>query len=223
MSKQSNGIRATFSRKEKSILWGALESHPLSTLLTDSEFDYVLDQIERSCNNAATEEANTQYIPAFWDYDSFCRIYMSICYRINTNLDTTTTVNNNYLGSSIINFMFKRRFESISPKKFMTMTGVRPEVYKNISAKISDMNTVDPLNVGYMSSEELYPGKNDSIHEEIELRRNQKIEHKTSSRYQCGKCKARKTRIEERQTRSLDEAATTFITCINCGNQWTKG
>ena len=74
-----------------------------------------------------------------------------------------------------------------------------------------------------MSSEELCPGLNSEIEAEIELRRNQKIKRKTSSRYECHNCHKRKTHIEERQTRSFDEAATTFITCVNCGHQWTKG
>ncbi|KAF9563525.1 RNA polymerase II elongation factor [Mortierella alpina] len=38
--------------------------------------------------------------------------------------------------------------------------------------------------------------------------------------FRCGKCKGRKTRYYQMQTRSADEPMTTFVTCINCGNRW---
>ncbi|KIJ31467.1 hypothetical protein M422DRAFT_36222 [Sphaerobolus stellatus SS14] len=38
--------------------------------------------------------------------------------------------------------------------------------------------------------------------------------------FQCGRCKQRKTRYRQQQTRSADEPMTTFVTCVNCGNRW---
>ncbi|KAF9306098.1 hypothetical protein BGZ74_007566, partial [Mortierella antarctica] len=38
--------------------------------------------------------------------------------------------------------------------------------------------------------------------------------------FKCGKCKGRKTRYYQMQTRSADEPMTTFVTCINCGNSY---
>ena len=38
--------------------------------------------------------------------------------------------------------------------------------------------------------------------------------------FQCGKCKAKKTRYYQMQTRSADEPMTTFVTCVNCNNKW---
>ncbi|KAI1317527.1 RNA polymerase II elongation factor [Mortierella claussenii] len=38
--------------------------------------------------------------------------------------------------------------------------------------------------------------------------------------FKCGKCKGRKTRYYQMQTRSADEPMTTFVTCINCNNRW---
>jgi DNA-directed RNA polymerase subunit M/transcription elongation factor TFIIS len=37
---------------------------------------------------------------------------------------------------------------------------------------------------------------------------------------QCFKCKSFKTLSYQRQTRSADEGATTFIQCVECGNKW---
>ena len=38
--------------------------------------------------------------------------------------------------------------------------------------------------------------------------------------FRCGKCKQRKTKYYQMQTRSADEPMTTFVTCINCDNRW---
>lgn len=38
--------------------------------------------------------------------------------------------------------------------------------------------------------------------------------------FQCGKCKQRKTRYYQMQTRSADEPMTTFVTCVNCAHKW---
>lgn len=38
--------------------------------------------------------------------------------------------------------------------------------------------------------------------------------------FQCGKCKQRKCRYRQAQTRSADEPMTTFVTCVACGNRW---
>ncbi|CAD6888166.1 unnamed protein product [Tilletia controversa] len=38
--------------------------------------------------------------------------------------------------------------------------------------------------------------------------------------FECGRCKKRKTRYYQQQTRSADEPMTTFVTCTNCGNKW---
>jgi len=38
--------------------------------------------------------------------------------------------------------------------------------------------------------------------------------------FQCGRCKMRKCRYRQAQTRSADEPMTTFVTCTNCNNRW---
>ena len=41
--------------------------------------------------------------------------------------------------------------------------------------------------------------------------------------YQCYKCKGRRCRMMELQTRSSDEPATKFITCLDCYTVMKKG
>jgi len=38
--------------------------------------------------------------------------------------------------------------------------------------------------------------------------------------FKCYKCKTRKCTYYQLQTRSADEAMTTFVTCLKCGNHW---
>ncbi|KAF9788393.1 transcription elongation factor [Thelephora terrestris] len=38
--------------------------------------------------------------------------------------------------------------------------------------------------------------------------------------FQCGRCKQRKCRYRQAQTRSADEPMTTFVTCTICNNRW---
>jgi transcription elongation factor S-II len=38
--------------------------------------------------------------------------------------------------------------------------------------------------------------------------------------FQCGKCKQRKCKYFQMQTRSADEPMTTYVTCMNCNNRW---
>lgn len=223
LNSMKDNIRDKYCIAQKNRLFEALENYPISSFLTDEEFNYLINTIEISCNNSATREAEFNFIPAYWNYEKFRRVYTSICYRVNTNLDPESPVNNKYLGKALINFMFKKRFESYSADNLMKITGISNYIYTELANEFKKLDVVDPANVGFMSSEEMFPGKTKQIREEIELRRNQKIKRKTSSRYQCGNCKQRKTIIEERQTRSFDEAGTTFITCVNCDHRWTKG
>lgn len=41
-----------------------------------------------------------------------------------------------------------------------------------------------------------------------------------SGQYKCGKCKSNKTTYTQIQIRRADEPMTTFVTCLNCGNNW---
>ena len=44
----------------------------------------------------------------------------------------------------------------------------------------------------------------------------------TTTLFKCHKCKGTICRYHEQQTRSCDEAMTTFVTCMNCGNRWKE-
>ena len=41
-----------------------------------------------------------------------------------------------------------------------------------------------------------------------------------TDQFKCGRCKQRKCTYYELQTRSADEPATIFVTCLDCGKNW---
>ena len=38
--------------------------------------------------------------------------------------------------------------------------------------------------------------------------------------FTCAKCKSKRTKYYQMQTRSADEPMTTFVNCLNCGKRW---
>jgi len=46
------------------------------------------------------------------------------------------------------------------------------------------------------------------------------VNQSMTDEYKCGKCKKRKCKYSQAQTRAADEPMTTFVTCLNCGNRW---
>lgn len=57
---------------------------------------------------------------------------------------------------------------------------------------------------------------------ELNRQRNNTKEQETTDQFKCAKCNQNKTTYFLRQTRSIDEPETVFITCINCGNKWRQ-
>lgn len=86
-------------------------------------------------------------------------------------------------------------------------------------------NKIDLYNIAFMKPYEMFPERWNKIRED-EYRRNKLLyqtkEVAMTDQYMCRRCKKRETTYFELQIRSADEPATLFITCINCGNRWSK-
>jgi transcription elongation factor S-II len=77
--------------------------------------------------------------------------------------------------------------------------------------------------IGKITHQEMDPDKWKNIIQQKIERDNQKYNSNTeglSKEFKCGRCKKRETQYTQVQTRSADEPMTTFVTCINCGNNW---
>jgi DNA-directed RNA polymerase subunit M/transcription elongation factor TFIIS len=81
-------------------------------------------------------------------------------------------------------------------------------------------NNLDPYKLAFMKPEELNPNNFEKIIKKKELEQYKKKNRATTNAFKCSKCKQRKCTVEEKQTRSGDEPATTFVTCMECGHQF---
>lgn len=83
---------------------------------------------------------------------------------------------------------------------------------------------IQARDVGRMGPAELFPGGPwDATQQQIrigeEIRR-AAAEKVPEGLFQCRKCKSKKTRYYQMQTRSADEPMTTFVTCLQCSTRW---
>ena len=77
--------------------------------------------------------------------------------------------------------------------------------------------------LAFMSPEELFPERWEVVMNEKTEQNKYKFENRAeiaTDIYRCGKCGARKCTFYQLQTRSADEAMTTFVTCMMCKNRW---
>lgn len=86
---------------------------------------------------------------------------------------------------------------------------------KDISAKeLASMSASD------MASEQLRQLTQQTLKDNINAARVANDTSAETDQFKCGKCKQRKTKYFQMQTRSADEPMTTFVTCLVCNNRW---
>jgi transcription elongation factor S-II len=77
--------------------------------------------------------------------------------------------------------------------------------------------------VAFMTHQEMRPDKWKELIEEKAKKDKNKFEtnvEASTDTFTCRKCKSNKCTYYQMQTRSADEAMTTFVTCIECGQRW---
>lgn len=77
--------------------------------------------------------------------------------------------------------------------------------------------------LAFMSPDQLFPDRWESVVNEKTEQNKYKFEERAeiaTDIYRCSKCGQRKCTFYQLQTRSADEAMTTFVTCLNCKNRW---
>ena len=89
---------------------------------------------------------------------------------------------------------------------------------KNTFIKDSIINkSIDPSKICYMNREDIEPTKYKHILEKKELEEYRKNNKATSDAFKCKKCGERRCQVTQKQTRSGDEPATTYVECMECG------
>lgn len=80
---------------------------------------------------------------------------------------------------------------------------------------------IDPYILAFLSPEQLHPEKWVTIIKKQIAREKADNEIETTDIYKCFKCQEKKCCITQMQTRSADEAVTTFVTCLVCKHTFT--
>lgn len=106
------------------------------------------------------------------------------------------------------------------------------EIYMNLNPSYSldnkiliegiESGKINPQMVAFMKPQDLHPErwKNNVLRHE--LREEKKKNIATTDLYECPRCKKRRCQMIQLQTRSADEPATTFVTCLNCYHRFRK-
>jgi transcription elongation factor S-II len=80
-----------------------------------------------------------------------------------------------------------------------------------------------PQNVAFMTHQEMNPAHWKKLIDQKIKRDANKFSNKiraSTDMFTCRKCKGSKCTYYELQTRSADEPATIFVTCLDCGKNW---
>lgn len=86
-----------------------------------------------------------------------------------------------------------------------------------------DENEFTPHEIPFMKPENMFPERWKKTVDAYLKKYENAYERKdvvVSSLFRCGKCKKKQCTYFEAQTRSADEGATVFVSCLNCGNKW---
>ena len=122
------------------------------------------------------------------------------------------------------NILFKKIYSNKSRSIYSNIDSF--SYIKNESLIVKILNEeIDIDNIAFLNYQELFPE-----HWKEMLDRKYKKEKymyedqavANTDMFKCGRCKSRKCSYYEMQTRGADEAMTTFITCLNCGNRWKQ-
>lgn len=84
-------------------------------------------------------------------------------------------------------------------------------------------NEILPQTLAFMTHQEMNPQQWKTIIEKKIIRDANKYTNNvqaSTDMFICRKCKSKKCTYYELQTRSADEPATIFVTCLDCGKNW---
>ena len=120
----------------------------------------------------------------------------------------------------IINKWDNKQFVTLYISKLWTIFNnlKNPTILKQIND-----GEILPQTLPFMSHQEMNSDRwKDLIERKIkrdESKYSNRLEASTDM-FTCSKCKSKKCTYYELQTRSADEPATIFVTCLNCGKNW---
>lgn len=110
--------------------------------------------------------------------------------------------------------IYRNLFANLDPKSHVNNASLRDKL---------DTDEISAYHLVFMNEREMFPEKWKILVEKKIKRDNNMYEENLASatdEFKCYKCSKRQCTYYQLQTRSADEPMTTFITCLNCGNNW---
>jgi DNA-directed RNA polymerase subunit M/transcription elongation factor TFIIS len=124
---------------------------------------------------------------------------------------------------SILNF--SNEYAAINDTPFLadSIYDTKLEEIINALCKLPELiKTIeDAEKIAFLRPDELNPDNYEKLLKKKEIEEYKKNDVKSSSAFKCSKCKKSKCSVTQKQTRAGDEPATTFVTCLECGYQFS--
>lgn len=158
-------------------------------------------------------------------------------FRENVRAKFTAMVENTALAINLEKGVFNYAIRESTFRKIVKKweNGAFVQIYLDrlrtlfVNLKNSEFKThlqsgeIEVAAVAYMTHQEFNPG-----HWEESIQRKMKRDaskyttntEASTDMFTCRKCKSKKCTYYELQTRSADEPATVFVTCLDCGKRW---
>ena len=143
----------------------------------------------------------------------------------NTFTFVTEYCKNNNIPQTIKNGIFRNLYVSKSRQLYHNL---KEDSYVNNTqiAKLISKKRIKYEQIAFYSYKQLFPSKWKKFNKDLEIL-NKDIadfdkEVTATDIFTCGKCKKNRCVYAEFQTRSCDESATLFITCLSCGHAFRQ-
>lgn len=143
------------------------------------------------------------------------------------------TVDNSLLSENIEIGIFNRSVQIAKEKQVIRKWTNKffVEIYlsklKSVLANLSkELISIlpEPDKIAFLEHHQMNPSRWEELIQKKAKREEYMCEQKiaaNSTDMKCYKCKSDKCSYYQLQTRSADEAMTTYVSCMNCGNHWT--
>jgi len=120
---------------------------------------------------------------------------------------------------------FSNEYATVNDTPFLvdSIYDTKLEEIINALCKLPELikNNEDALKIAFLKPEELNPDNYEKLLKKKEIEEYKKNDIKSSSAFKCSKCKKSKCSVTQKQTRAGDEPATTFVSCLECGHQFS--